>query len=303
MTIEDESARLLLWVNARTGGDSGHIVDLDAKTDPDWQHLSDADVIMLIEQLEHGGLVTTRGAFASGTACRITPVGVAESDRLVRERDSPRGRFDFAANSLVAAAMEDYPQVRVELGTFVGTRRMWFYDSVLDLDEVLRAVRYLEDNQLAIVEGWPAQPRAIILTPLGTECGSDNTISVRKFLSEQQDSRRPNISFNGPVSGLQVGDNNTQNNTFGYDPGQLADFAREVLAAAQTEDVSNQGLAEVTADVEALQAELATAAPDAGRVRGLFQKAVESAKTYLPPLGWLAAAQAISAATGVPIAF
>ncbi|XIE80169.1 hypothetical protein AB6O49_23700 [Streptomyces sp. SBR177] len=122
-------------------------------------------------------------------------------------------------------------------------------------------------------------------------------------MSEQQGSSRPSINFNGPVNGLQVGDNNTQNNSFGYDPGQLAEFAREVLAAAHSTDVPAEGRNVVTADVEALQAELATAAPDAGRVRHLFQRAVESGKKYLPSLGWLALAQSISAATGVPIAF
>ncbi|MFD7980856.1 hypothetical protein [Streptomyces sp. NPDC059071] len=302
MRIDSESARLLLWVSARAGRDSLHIVGVDAQADPDWQHVSETDVITLIEQLQHRGLVTTQGCFASGTACRITPAGVAEADRLAKERDSPRHRFDFAADALIAAAMDDYPRGRVELGTFVGTWRMWFYDYVLDLDEVVRAVNYLEDNQLVTVERGASQPQAITLTSLGTECGSDNTISVRKFLSEQQNIR-PSISFNGPVSGLQVGDNNTQNNTFGYDPGQLADFAREVLAAAQTADVSTEGAAAVTSDVEALQAELATSAPDAGRVRQLFQRAVESARTHLPQLGWLAVAQAISTSMGIPIAF
>ncbi|MDX3632712.1 MULTISPECIES: hypothetical protein [Streptomyces] len=54
-----------------------------------------------------------------------------------------------------------------------------------------------------------------------------------------------------------MGQDNTQNNTFGYDPQQLTQFARKVLAAAQSADVPEEVRAMVVADVEALQAELA----------------------------------------------
>ncbi|XIE80168.1 hypothetical protein AB6O49_23695 [Streptomyces sp. SBR177] len=174
MMIESESARLLLWVMAETGGDTMHIVSVDANVDPAWQHLDEAAVIVLIEHLEHRRLVTTYRTFASGVACRITSAGVAEASRLARRRDHPRYRFDFAADSLVAAAMEDYPRARVSLATFVGTRHMWLYDYVLEIDEVLRAVAYLEENQIAAVERGPSQAQAITLTPSASSADVKN---------------------------------------------------------------------------------------------------------------------------------
>ncbi|MFJ6784313.1 hypothetical protein [Streptomyces yangpuensis] len=64
-----------------------------------------------------------------------------------------------------------------------------------------------------------------------------------------------------------MGQGNTQNNTFGYDPAQLAAFAQQVLAAAHTTDVRPASRDAVTAEAEALQAELQRPQPDAGRVR------------------------------------
>ncbi|MFF1779871.1 hypothetical protein [Streptomyces virginiae] len=110
-----------------------------------------------------------------------------------------------------------------------------------------------------------------------------------------------NVTVHGGAP--QMGQGNTQNNTFGYDPAQLAAFAQQVLAAAHTTDVLPASRDAVTTEAEALQAELQRPQPDAGRVRTLFQKTAASAKANLPTLGWLGTAQAISLATGVPIGF
>lgn len=98
-----------------------------------------------------------------------------------------------------------------------------------------------------------------------------------------------------------MGQGNTQNNAFGYDPQQLTQFAREVLAAAHSADVPEEVRTRVVADVEELQAELATAAPDSGRVRQLAERVLQSARANLPALGWTGVAQLVSASLGIPL--
>ncbi|WP_157848177.1 hypothetical protein [Streptomyces exfoliatus] len=110
-----------------------------------------------------------------------------------------------------------------------------------------------------------------------------------------------NITVNGGAP--QMGQGNVQNNTFGYDPTQLANFAREVLAAAQTADISADDRARVEADVEALQAELARAEPDQGRIRQWTRKILEGARTALPAVLTTGTAQAVALALNIPIGF
>ncbi|MFG2712321.1 hypothetical protein ACGFX2_17455 [Streptomyces goshikiensis] len=301
MTTEFDAARLLLTLHSRTCGDTLHIWDV--ADDPDWRHVEDSRTASIIASLVALGLASSNGTFACGTACKITAEGVTVAEQYARDRNDGRMRHDFAMDSLIDVAARAYPRTRVELARFVGSERMWFYDSVLELNEVEQAVRYLESKGLVLVERTPVQAHAIALTPLGIECGFENPISVRKFLSEQQQNSRPDINFNGPINGLQVGDNNTQNNTFGYDPQQLAEFAREVLAAAQTSDVPAEDRAAVVADIEALQAELNASQPEQGRVRRALQKAAQTAQTCLPALVWTGLAQGAAAGLGIPIGF
>ncbi|MEU6985048.1 hypothetical protein ABZ946_16735 [Streptomyces sp. NPDC046324] len=123
-------------------------------------------------------------------------------------------------------------------------------------------------------------------------------------MSEQQQSgiqNTWNVTVNNGAP--QMGQGNVQHNTFGYEPQQLAAFAREVLAAAHTADLSAADRAHVVADAEALQAELALTEPDAGRVRRLTQKVWQGAKTYLPPVLATGSAQAVAGFLGIPIGF
>ncbi|WP_327286627.1 hypothetical protein [Streptomyces sp. NBC_01205] len=122
-------------------------------------------------------------------------------------------------------------------------------------------------------------------------------------MTDQQPSTQHtwNVTVNGGAP--QMGHDNVQNNSFGYDPEQLANFAREVLAAAQTSDLSAADRAVVEADVEALQVELAAAEPDLGRARQLGQRVWASAKTYLPPVLATGLAQAFAGSLGIPIGF
>ncbi|MFD7961342.1 hypothetical protein ACFV5J_11125 [Streptomyces zaomyceticus] len=290
-----EASRLLLWLNAQTAGDIDVIVDVDVEGEPDWQHVSEPQVVALLQDLQHRGLVNTHRTFASGTATRITPAGIAAAERYAQERDSPARRFDYAANWLVSAAMDNYPSTRVKVSALVGSRRMWFYDRVLELDEVDRAITYLEQNSLASVERTAAQAVTFSLTPRGTECGFRDPISVRTFLSEQQHPPQSVVhnTFQGPINAMQIGDSNTQNNTFGFDPDKLAGFAQQVLAAATQMEVPSAVRQLIADDAAALQREAEREEPQPSRVRAawatlknsLLQAGSDQAATKLLELG------------------
>ncbi|RPF44733.1 hypothetical protein EDD96_1271 [Streptomyces sp. Ag109_G2-6] len=298
MTIEIETDLLLVWLRAESGGDTQALVDAE----PFWHPVGDARLVTLIDYLKAVGMVHNTELYASGTACSLTARGLAVADRLIAERDNPRMRFDRALNGLVAAGMDNYPSGRVEAIDFLLSKHMAVLDEILEVAEVFRAVEYLEANKILTVDQTPQTIRAFTLTALGIECGFKDPISVRKFLNEQQ---RPgihnewNITVNGGAP--QMGQDNTQNNVFGYDPQQLALFAREVLAAAQSAEMSEEVRAVVVADAEALAAELAMGAPEPGRVRQLTERVLQSARTNLPALGWTGVAQLVSASLGIPL--
>ncbi|MGW6874600.1 hypothetical protein ACWGHA_19930 [Streptomyces xanthophaeus] len=136
-----------------------------------------------------------------------------------------------------------------------------------------------------------------------TTANPDDSYDCEEVLNDQQPSGQNtwNVTVNGGAP--QMGQGNIQNNTFGYDPAQLASFAREVLSAAQTADLSAAERAVVEAEVEALQAELAASEPDQGRVRELGQRVWASAKTYMPPVLATGLAQTVAGVLGVPIGF
>ena len=299
MTTEREANLLLVWLRGKSNGDTRALVDAE----PFWYPPGDDGLVALIDYLRDAGMVHNTELCASGTSCSLTARGVAEAERLIADRDNPRIRLDHAISGLVAAAMENYPTTRLELIDFLCSMRMAVLDEILEVAEVFRAVEYLKANGIVTVDSRsPQTVRAVTLTTLGIECGFKDPISVRNFLNDQRQPRihnEWNITVNGGAP--QMGQDNTQNNTFGYDPQQLTQFAREVLAAAHSADVPEEVRATVVADVEALQAELATAAPESGRVRQLAERVLQSARANLPALGWTGVAQLVSASLGIPL--
>ncbi|AJT67589.1 hypothetical protein T261_5973 [Streptomyces lydicus] len=298
MTIEREADLLLVWLREESNGDTQALVDAE----PFWHPPGDDRLVTLIDYLRVAGMVHNTELCASGTVCSLTPRGVAEVERLIADRDNPFIRLNHAINGLVAAAMENYPATRLELIDFLCSMRTAVLDETLEVAEVFRAIDYLEANKIMTVEGGPGGVRAVALTALGVECGFKDPISVRNFLDDQRQPRihnEWNVTVNGGAP--QMGQDNTQNNTFGYDPQQLTQFAREVLAAAHSADVPEEVRAMVVADAEALQAELATAVPESGRVRQLAEKVLQSARANLPALGWTGIAHLVSASLGVSL--
>lgn len=291
MTTKDDAARLLLALNTATGGDTHDI--WNAAEDPGWAEAGDERIALLIDYLVSNGFADNFRTLASGTGCRITAAGVVEAERYTRERDNPVRRLDFAADALVAAAVHEYPSYRLQLDCFVGSSRTWFYDHVLEIDEVQRAVDHLEQHGLVEAERGPGRVEAVRLTPLGVECASQNPISVRRFMNEQQPAAQL-ITINGPA---QIGNHNTQNNTFGLTPDQMTRFADELLAAARSADITDTARGRLVGEVEVLQAELRAAEPEPGRLRRALGRVRTAAWEVLPGV----IVQGVFGAFGIPL--
>ncbi|MFE5662221.1 hypothetical protein ACFQ9H_39275 [Streptomyces sp. NPDC056517] len=220
------------------------------------------------------------------TNMELTVRGIGRAEDLVRQRSSPGARMDFALNELLAAAMDDFPDCRIGIADFVLSPRAVLLDVRLETKEVERAAEYLVKVGLAVRHSispasWGAAKNPTFeLTVLGIQCGERHPINVRNYVTEQQ-SQQPNFTFNGPT---QVGNHNTQNNTFGHDPNQLAQFARELLAAADSTDITDTARARITSSVEILEGELVSANPEPGKLRQFFENTKQAALENLPAL-------------------
>jgi len=100
------------------------------------------------------------------------------------------------------------------------------------------------------------------------------------------------ITVNGPA---QIGNHNTQNNTFGLTPVQMTQFAGQLLAAARSADITDTARDRLVTEVEVLQAELGTAEP--GRISRALEKAKTAAWEVLPAV----IVQGIFATFGIPL--
>ncbi|MGY3056656.1 hypothetical protein ACVWZD_000900 [Streptomyces sp. TE3672] len=129
---------------------------------------------------------------------------------------------------------------------------------------------------------------------MGTDFAHSH-MTLRTFMTEQQS---PPINFYGPT---QVGNHNTQNNTFGHDPNQLAQFARELLTAANNADITDTARARITDSVEVLEGELASADPEPGTIRRLFENAKQAALENLSALTVQTSSRTSAFPSGDPI--
>ncbi|MGO4757481.1 hypothetical protein AB4212_54260, partial [Streptomyces sp. 2MCAF27] len=151
MTIERDADLLLVWLRGESNGDIQALVDAE----PFWHPPGDDRLVTLIESLKVAGMVHNTELCASGTACSLTPRGVAEAERLIADRDNPHIRLEHAINGIIAAGMENYPAARLELFDFLCSMRMAILDGILEVAEVFRAIDYLEANKIVTVEYGP----------------------------------------------------------------------------------------------------------------------------------------------------
>ncbi|MFD6347232.1 hypothetical protein ACFWF9_21240 [Streptomyces roseolus] len=281
MTIEDEANMLLIWLRHRAGANC--IKFVDPCQSPAWKDFGTSAMFTIVAWLAERGFVTHHGQDGLRECrpvtarCSLTPRGVREAERLIQMRDSKLHQFDVAANGLISIAMDDIPDFRVTIEEFSTSSGAYFLGQWLDYPVISKAATYLVNRKLATVTGLfagapsPASVdlrHVIALTPLGIRCGSQQTINVRKFMTNQDNVRSATYIYGG---NNQVGNHNTQNNTIGFPPDQLAQFAEQVLAAAVTMDVPEVVRERITDDAQALQREAEREEPEPGRLRRLFE--------------------------------
>ncbi|MFF5917289.1 hypothetical protein ACFY8C_02920 [Streptomyces flavochromogenes] len=261
MDTEQEAALLLIEVYRRAEGSP--LLRVRVEREDTRPHRLAA----LTMHLEGAGLVDIVGV-GGAPLIRMTPAGVVQAERLILDRDRPVFRYNRALNGLVMAAADQFPRHRLELKEFLGARHAQILDSVLTHSELRSAVQFLEEECLVTVERSGDEPVAIVLTSQGRRCGWNDQVDVMGFLDgKKQTGVRQHMTVNVNGNGTQVGQGNTQNNTFGYDPHQLAAFARGILADADTMSVSAAEREQITEHARSLEREAETGEPERGRIR------------------------------------
>ncbi|MGW6874599.1 hypothetical protein ACWGHA_19925 [Streptomyces xanthophaeus] len=271
MDTEQESALLLLAIYQQSQGSTQEHVEVDEL--PEWEDLGDDRLLTLIRHLEHVGMVNNPYPLAvEGMIVQLTPHGVVRTEQLLRDRDRPIIRYDTALNGLVTAATDKFPKHRLELPEFLVSRNARILDTVLTLDEIFSAVEFLENEKLVTVEWDGVRPIAVTLTPQGRLCGWTDNVDVRGFLAGQQPSgihQNWSVTVNGGAP--QMGQGNTQNNTFGYDLTQVVQLVRELNGLVPSMNVPEVVREQIAEDVEALGREAGREEPQPARIRRLLE--------------------------------
>ncbi|MET8685145.1 hypothetical protein ABZV77_13095 [Streptomyces sp. NPDC004732] len=215
-------------------------------------------------------------AFGKGHLYCLTHAGELEAQRLLHLRRDTDGRQQHARNGLVATASQASYSPTVVLEAFLALPQSFTYGSPLTLDEVRAAAVYLSEQGLATLHEGDAQhplQALLTLTQVGIQCAG-SSLSVKDFL--MQNGHHPTYTTNIHGGTAQVGSGNTQNNTFGFDPSQFADFARQVLAAAPRVGTTDELRDQIIRDASSLEAESTSPAAEPSRVRRLLEGLTET---------------------------
>lgn len=292
MTTEIYAYRFLVWLVDHTGRDTDRLVNIaEIAAAENLPVEQDKEAVRLLFEavrlLKARGYVTLHVALGPTFDARLTGEGVSEAERIVAERADPAARLDHALGELMKAAYAD-PASELRLGLFIATGM--FLGEHLEIDEVLRAARYLHDHGLAAIgTGAGGQPETLTLTSRGIDCALSGT-KVRKFVSEQN-GRAAGPAFHQHIyaggTGAQ-GMNVTQN--VGVQPAQLADLVRQLRDVAPRLQLVQAEREEFLQDVETLE--------DSDQYPQERLSAVQRIKAALIQGGAAVGAEAIVAALG-----
>ncbi|MFC8661334.1 hypothetical protein [Streptomyces sp. NPDC057199] len=292
--LDAYAALLTLWMFEQSDGDTTLVIDPTEFTQQ--QEISEGRLRGVLEYASRQGTVKILGVLGSGRRAqvRLTVTGVLRAEDLVRVRGDSRVRFDYTVNALVTAAMD--PPVRYPPGAEPGPH--WIdlasfyiypsssrsvphsrpYGTRISREEVVRAAEYLGERGLAVLHrqphGFSQEPYALELTGLGIECGSTDDVNVREFMASQPGFSIGTVNNYGGAN--QIGTDNTQHNTIGSTPAELAAFARQVLASAHTIDLPEDQREQLIQDAQSLADEAGTGQPDPSRLRRLAARVRES---------------------------
>ncbi|MFI0487482.1 hypothetical protein [Actinomadura sp. 9N215] len=270
---------LLSWLSERAHEHqlvniSGFIAD---------QELSQDEARAVVVQLEHRDLIKVSTSLAGKDISQVqmTESGVIEAQRLRRLRNSRTARLAHACDELLRWAFEAGQQGDpAEIMTFVDTVGSYFAGDSLTVDEILGAFRYLEQRGLVQHAGISDTTTAAASIKVRvTDDGADCVLSgrtVNDFLSHhRQGGDTYNISkSSGFVAGKQR--SVVQNNTIGFDPSEMRQFAELVLQMAPTLGIAPEQQEELIHDAEILSEETSGSQPEPGRVRAAYQRVQEA---------------------------
>ncbi|WP_406373533.1 hypothetical protein OG788_24905 [Streptomyces sp. NBC_00647] len=270
--MEANTALLAVWLLQQTDGDTTRYESPDGFAQERDLPSGRLRGVLVYAQQHHWVEVLDT---LSGTSVRLTVAGVEMAEELLRLRSSRRVRFDYLTSALVSVAMDTYPMCRLRVEDFLISPASWLHGDSLTVDEVLRAVEYLREKGLAAIDYGQGGPAVeLSLTGLGIDCGTDDDVNVRNFMSNQ-----PGFSI-GTVNNYggapQIGMNNTQHNTFGSSAKELAEFAQQVLAAAHTIDLPEDQRTRLLQDAQSLADQAESGTPEPGRVRQLMVRVRDS---------------------------
>ncbi|MFJ2258478.1 hypothetical protein ACIOKD_09010 [Streptomyces sp. NPDC087844] len=266
-------AYLLVWMYERSRQGQGDPVSPDDFPE-EWRRSARFKLRTDLHELVRRDQLKRVFAFGKGHLYRLTYAGELEAQRLLHLRRDTDGRQQHARDGLVSTAFRASYSPTVVLEAFLTMPQSFMYGSPLTLAEVRTAAAYLAEQGLATLHEGDAQhplQALLTLTQVGIQCAG-SSLSVKDYL--MQNGHHPTYTTNMHGGTAQVGSGNTQNNTFGFDPSQFADFARQVLAAAPRVGTTDELRDQIALDASSLEAESTSQAPEPGGVRRALERLV-----------------------------
>ncbi|MFE0257280.1 hypothetical protein [Streptomyces sp. NPDC059010] len=262
-SLAAHAALLVLWLSEKVGEDTLRYENPEQFTQE--QQLSDARLQAVLAYAQQQETVEVLQTLRHSIV-RLTITGVAAAEELLLARRTRRVRFDYLTSALVKAAMDTYPQCRLMVEDFLASGALCLYRDRLTQEEVLQAAEYLGEKGLAVLYRRDGRLQVLRLTGAGIECGleGENEVSVREFMQNQ-----PNINIGSVYGNTTIGDHNILKVTHGASPADFADFARRVLDAAHTVDLSEEQRSQLIDDAEQLANESASSVPTVSRMHQL----------------------------------
>ncbi|GAA4326960.1 hypothetical protein BJY14_007710 [Actinomadura luteofluorescens] len=269
---------LLRWLSEQ--GHEHQIVNISAFIAD--HELSQDDARAVVVQLEHRDLIKVSTSLTGKdiTQVQLTEAGVIEAQRLQRLRNSRTARLANACDELLRWAFEAGQEGDpVEIMAFVDTAGSYFAGDSLTVDEILGAFRYLEQRGLVQHAGTADTTTAASIKVRVTDDGTDCVLSgrtVNDFLSHQ---RQGGDTYHIKDStGFMAGRQHKplMNNTIGFDPSDMRQFADLVLQLVPTLGIAPEQQEELIHDAEILSEETTGSQPEPGRVRAAYQRVQEA---------------------------
>ncbi|MFG2630035.1 hypothetical protein [Streptomyces sp. NPDC048473] len=284
-------ARLLLWLETRTGGGANiEQIEQDFPESP----------VPLALQLEQRGLVKALRAASGLYAIHLSDEGMVEVHRLKELQKNRAARLRYTMDAfhrwLFDTAGDQKP---INPVLFFATPAAYFAGSEITGTELHEALAYLSQHKL--IERIETEPATVAITPQGVSCALAGG-SVQDHVNQP----RPGTTYNNYMpnaKGVIIGDQQhfNQYNTDGVDPALFAQLAGYIGQVSTTLGMSETDRAELENVAQNLHTEATSENPEPGRLRQFAtqvkDKLLEAGTTIAATMGVQMADQALAALT------